>query len=68
MTHGLRAVDPGKPPLTEVAFIAAQGHGPPTLRILVPDDQPPGIYSGVIVDRESGETRGTLTVGIADRE
>lgn len=66
MAHALRAVDPAKPPLSGISFVSAQNHGCSTLRILIPDDQPPGLYSGVVVDREKGETQGTLSVRIAE--
>jgi hypothetical protein len=34
------------------------------VRIRVPDNQPAGVYNGVIVDKDSGEARGNLTVRI----
>jgi hypothetical protein len=62
MTHGLRAVDPNKPPLNDISFLPSRDPGRETLRIRLTEDQPPGIYSGVIVDREKGEACGTLSV------
>jgi hypothetical protein len=66
MTHGLHAVDPGKPPLTDITFVPGENHSNGTLRISIPELQPSGIYSGVIVDRKKGETWGTLSVQIPD--
>jgi hypothetical protein len=64
MTHGLRAVDPSKPPLTDISFLPAREPGRGTLRIRLTENQPPGTYSGVIVDREKGEACGTLSVRV----
>lgn len=63
--RGLFAVDPGKPPLTGVNFVA--GSAGVVLRILVPDEHPAGVYNGVIADLESGEARGTVSVRIHER-
>ncbi len=63
---GLNAVDPRKPALTEISFVPDdEARGRARLRIRIPDRQPPGTYSGVIVNRDSGETRGTLSIRIA---
>jgi hypothetical protein len=64
MAHGLRAVDPSKPPLTDVSFLRSADSGRETLRIRLTENQPPGIYSGVIVDRAKGEACGTLSVRV----
>ena len=53
IVHALRAVDPEKPRLTEVGFRAAS------------DDQPPGVYSGLIVDEESSRPVGSVSVRVA---
>ena len=37
-----------------------------TLRLEVADDQPAGVYNAVVVDADSGEPLGTLTVRISD--
>jgi hypothetical protein len=63
---GLNAVDPRKPALTKISFEPDKGRGWVKVRIRVPATQPPGTYSGVIVDRDSGETRGTLSICVAD--
>jgi len=62
----LRAVEPGKPPLTDVAFEPVSDGGL-VLRIRVPDTQPAGIYTGALVDRDTGQPRGTLSVSLAEQ-
>jgi hypothetical protein len=62
---GLHAVDSTKPPLTDITLIREPSEVPIKLRIAIPNDQPPGTYSGVIVNRNTGEPHGTLTVSIA---
>lgn len=60
--HALHAADPSCPPLTGVSFrAAAEG---PVLRVEVPDQQPPGLYSGVVVDRDTNEPLGTVSLRI----
>jgi hypothetical protein len=66
VTPGLHALDGNKPALKAVSFLTDDGDGRMRLRIVVPEDQEAGVYSGVIVDRTSGELRGTLTVRIKD--
>jgi hypothetical protein len=61
----LHAMEPGKPPIVGVNFVA--GSAGVVLRILVPDEHPPGVYNGVIADLESGEARGTVSVRIHER-
>jgi hypothetical protein len=63
---GLSAVDSGKPILKDISFVSDEVAGRIKLRLRIPESQPTGTYSGVIVNRESGETRGTLSVRIAD--
>jgi hypothetical protein len=63
---GLNAIDSSKPLLTDVSFAPDEVPGRIKLRLRIPESQPPGTYSGVIVNRDSGETRGTLSFRIAD--
>jgi hypothetical protein len=63
---GLSAVDSGKPILKDISFAPDEVAGRIKLRLQIPESQPSGTYSGVIVNRDSGETRGTLTIRIAD--
>jgi hypothetical protein len=62
---GLRAVDPGKPELSDIDLEAGPAGGL-KLRICIPQSCPSGTFSGVIVNRETGESRGTLTVRVFD--
>ena len=63
---GLSSVDPRKPMLKDVSLGPDEVVGRVKLRLRIPESQPPGTYSGVIVNRETGETRGTLSIRIAD--
>jgi hypothetical protein len=65
-TYGLRAPEMEKAPLTDVAFGVGPIGGLPQLRLRVPEGQPPGRYTGVVVDRHSGELLGTLTAEMSD--
>src|ERR1700722_4317705 len=66
LSLGLNAVDSSKPALTDISFVPDEVPGRLKLRLRIPESQPSGIYSGVIVNRYSGEARGTLSVRIAD--
>jgi len=63
--RGLFPMEPAKPPLVGVSFVA--GGAGVVLRILVPDEHPAGVYNGVIAELESGEARGTICVRIHER-
>ena len=70
-THGLREVDAAIPPLDDVAFEPGGddtdgSHGGICLRIRVPEEQPPGLYSGVVFDRDTGHPQGTLAVRLTE--
>jgi hypothetical protein len=60
----LRALDAEKPPLTNVAFEPG-AEGLVSLRIRVPEAHPPGIYAGAVIDSDTGQPRGTLSVKLA---
>jgi hypothetical protein len=62
----LNSVDPGKPSLTQVSFVPSEIEGRAKLRVRIPDKQPTGTYAGVVVNRDSGETLGTLNIRVAD--
>jgi hypothetical protein len=64
-TPGLHALDGNKPALREVNFIPAND-GLMRLRIVIPENQMSGNYTGVIVSQLSGEVRGTISIKIAD--
>jgi hypothetical protein len=65
VTAGLYAVDSAIPPLREVRFESPLGTGPVVLRIRVPDEQPPEVYTGVIVDKKTNLPQGTVSVRVA---
>jgi hypothetical protein len=64
LVHALRAVDPEKPRLTEVVFHPGSDDAPARLRIHVPADQPPGTYSGLIVEEETSRPAGSVSVRV----
>ncbi len=61
---GLLSIEAEKPPLKEITLGIETGSNRTVVSIRVPDDQPAGVYSGVIVDRDSGQPRGTITLRI----
>ena len=63
--HALHAPLPGAPPLTALSF-RGEPSGVPLLAVSIPDHQPAGLYSGLVVDAETNEPAGTLTVHIAE--
>lgn len=63
IAHALRAADADAPPLAGAAFVRDDG-GALVLRLAVPDDQPPGIYNGLVIDAGSNRPVGTLSVRI----
>lgn len=65
-TAGLHALEAGRPPLAEVAFIPSGAGGRPVLSIRVPASAAPGIYAGAIVDRRNGEPRGALSLKVGE--
>jgi hypothetical protein len=52
--------------LKDISLVPDEVAGRVKLRLRIPESQPSGTYSGVIVNRENGEARGTLSVRIAD--
>jgi hypothetical protein len=65
--QALRAADPAKPRLNDVRLVAAEGEGPATLVVRVPDEQPPDLYSGIVVDAETGRLAGTVAIRVGER-
>ena len=63
---GLRSLDSTKPELTGVTLVPPSNGGPPGLRVKIPDDQPSGTYLGIIADRNTSESRGTLTITVVE--
>jgi hypothetical protein len=68
ITLGLRSVDPKMPPLTDIRFVSSKGKEGGKMLVKIPDKQPAGTYSGVVVDHLSGETRGTLTIRVSKNQ
>ena len=64
LVHTLHAVTPSVPALTAVRFHLDPATSSPVLHVDVPDSQPAGVYSGVVVDSASNEPCGTLSVRI----
>ncbi|WP_163999444.1 hypothetical protein [Pyxidicoccus caerfyrddinensis] len=60
--HDLRAPEPDVPRLTGARLETAPEEDRVTLRLRIPDDHPPGIYSGLILDERTGMPRGTISV------
>jgi hypothetical protein len=66
VAQALRAVDPDKPKLTDVAVAGGKGDEPVVVRIRVPAGQPAGVYNGLLIDEETNRPAGTLSVRIAE--
>lgn len=64
MVHELRAPEPDKPRLTGVTLQGLPDEERLVLRLQVPEEYPPGVYSGVILDTRTSFPRGTLSVRI----
>lgn len=62
--NGLHSLEAEKPPLRDVVLALDTGSNHAVVRIRVPDGQPAGTYSGVIVGKDSGEPRGTITLRV----
>jgi hypothetical protein len=62
----LRAGDPALPRISGVTIEALPQDHRVVVRIELPDDQPAGVYAGVIVDLESNVPHGTLSVRVFD--
>jgi hypothetical protein len=61
---GLHALEADKPALREISLAIEVSSNRPVMRIRVPENQPSGVYSGVILERESGQPRGTVILRI----
>ena len=67
VVHDLRAPEPDKPRITGVRLEGLPEEERVFLRLRVPEDHPPGVYSGLILDERTSLPRGTLTVRIPPR-
>jgi hypothetical protein len=61
--HDLRAAEAGAPRIAGVT-VERQADERWLVRVVVPDGQPAGTYSGLIVDRETNLPKGTLAVRV----
>jgi hypothetical protein len=59
-------LDPAKSPLRQISFITNPRHRRRALSIVIPNDQPIGIYTGAIVDERTGVACGLLGVEIIE--
>jgi hypothetical protein len=62
----LRAINNKLPELRDIEFDTANDHY--VLRIRIPDAQPHGLYSGVVIDDRTGEPCGTLAIQVGRQE
>jgi hypothetical protein len=65
VVHALRATDPEIPRLDDVSFANGPANDPPVLRVRIPPSQPPGVYNGLIIDRQTNRPVGTVSVRVA---
>ncbi len=63
--HDLRAPEPEVPRLTDVKLELSPDAERLRLRVRIPEGHPPGVYSGTILEEETGLPRGTLCVRLA---
>lgn len=66
VVHSLRAVEPEKPRITDVAFEPATPHAPARLRIRIPAGQPAGTYNALVIDEETSRPAGSVSVRLTD--
>jgi len=66
LARALHAADPKIPPLTGIRFVPHPSGKGVMLRVEVPAEQPAATYTGVVVDSETNEPRGTVCVRILD--
>jgi hypothetical protein len=64
VAHDLRAIDPALPRIGGVSVDGAEGGERLIVRVHVPDDHPPAVYSGIIVDERTNLPRGTISVRV----
>jgi hypothetical protein len=62
VVHPLRSLQPDADEIREVEFLPVEGQI--TLRVVVADDLPPGVYSGAIVDSATGSAFGVVSVTV----
>jgi hypothetical protein len=65
VVHSLRAVEPEKPRITDVALEPATEHGPARLCIRVPSGQPCGTYNALVIDADTSRPVGSVSLRIS---
>ena len=63
----LHSADKTKEPLRDIHFVVRDGQRP-VLVVNIPDNHPYGVYSGAIVDFETHEPAGFITVRVLEDE
>ncbi|NJO38791.1 MAG: sel1 repeat family protein, partial [Rhizobiales bacterium] len=67
VAQDLRARANGAPPLNDVTVIPAGENGPMRVVVRVPEEQPPGLYQGLILDQRTDAPFGVLGVRLGQR-
>jgi hypothetical protein len=62
----LHSADRNKKPLEDVHFVVRDGH--PVLVVTIPDDHPHGLYTGAIVDAQTHEPGGFISVRVLEED
>jgi hypothetical protein len=62
--HALYAADPALPPLAGIVLRSSPDSTGPILQVEIPDQQPPALYTGVVVDARTNEPVGTLSIQV----
>ena len=65
LPQALRSLDASLEPLTDI-HVEYEEDRPVKLRVVVPDDQPVSVYTGLVVDSESNEPKGSISLQIVD--
>lgn len=65
LPQALRSLDASLEPLTDV-HVEYEEDRPVKLRVVVPDDQPTSVYTGLVVDSESNDPKGSISLRIVD--
>ena len=65
VVHSLRAVEPEKPRITEIAIEPATPQSPARLRIRVPSEQPAGTYNALVIDEATSRPVGSVSLRIS---
>lgn len=62
-SHGLHSANHKAAPLQQISFLTDGASGN-IVQITIPDNQPGGLYSGVLLDADTNQPCGTITVDI----